>query len=533
MKRIGSLLLVLVLALPALAGCTRPMQAAATPFDALARWVSADAEFVFFLDLRPGGESGRHWERIRQRMEANPAGQEALNSLLSTFRVERYGLGGLIVGPAVNWSGHGAEHLVIQVRDEGAAGDALRQHFQDVTWEQVEYEGRTLYHGRNLDSYRQLERIAWTVDDGLLFLSDSYDQMYDREALTTLQASLDLDQADSLASLPAWRALRDRLPQIPMGLMFANTAAQARRSPPPPGDTSLGAAMNQQIVAIAAAAVPEEEGMRVEIAGEVALQPDVLPELRAMLDLPAVDPAAWTSLPADTAFALAGHDLSVLWPLLSDMFNMDALDQVRDGAGLDLEADLAGVDGPLTGDFALAVTPPLSAQPISQGLPAGQLLILAHGASEAQAAGLQAAMESRGAVFGRKEVEGVSLQTQVGTELTGYAISYGFDGDTFLFGSSLGVIGQAVAASREHSGLVTTAAFRAARRVLPDAPSFVVYLNCGVLTRLVQANMTDEQYQKNIEYRLLEPFEAIVLGLQLPSNGQMNGVVYFFVGRDL
>jgi hypothetical protein len=45
--------------------------------------------------------------------------------------------------------------------------------------------------------------------------------------------------------------------------------------------------------------------------------------------------------------------------------------------------------------------------------------------------------------------------------------------------------------------------------------------------------MTDEQYQKNIEYRLLESFEAIVLGLQLPSNGQMDGVIYFFVGRDL
>jgi hypothetical protein len=533
MKRIGSLLLVLTLALPGLAGCTRPMQAAAAPFDGLARWVPADAEFVFFLDLKPGGEPGRHWERIRQRMEANQAGQEALNSLFNAFRVERYGLGELIVGPAANWSGSGNEHLVIQVRDEGAAGDALRQHFQDVTWEQVEHEGRTLYHGRNLDSWRQRERIAWTIDDGLLFLFFSYEQVYDREALTALQASLDLDQADSLASLPAWQALRDRLPQTPMGLMFANTAAQARRSPPPPGDTSLGAAMNRQLVAIAAAAVPEEQGMRVEIAGEVALQPDVLPELRAMLDLPAVDPAAWTGLPADTAFTLAGHDLSVLWPWLSDMFNLDALDQLRDVVGLDLEADLAGVDGPLTGDFALAVTPPLPAQPIIQGLPAGQLLILAHGTSEAQVAGVQAAMEGRGAVFGPREAEGVPLQTQVGTELTGYAISYGFDGDTFLFGSSPAVVGQAVAASREHRGLVTTAAFRAARRVLPDAPSLVVYLNCGAMTRLGQANMTDEQYQQNIEYRLLESFEAIVLGLQLPSNGQVGGVIYFFVGRDM
>jgi hypothetical protein len=532
MKRIGSLLLVLVLALPALAGCTQPMQAAATPFDALARWVPADAEFVFFLDLRPGGEPGRHWERIRQRMEANPAGQEALNSLLNTFRVERYGLGELIVGPAVNWSGHGAEHLAIQVHDEGAAGDALRQHFQDVAWEQVEHEGRTLYHGRNLDSWRQREHIAWTIGDGLLFLSFSYDQVYDREPLTALQALLDLDQADSLASLPAWRALRDRLPATPMGLMFANTAAQARRSPPPPGDTSLEAAMNRQLVAIALAAVPEEEGMRVEIAGEVVLQPGTLPEFRAMFDLPAVDPAAWAGLPADTAFTLVGHDLSVLWPWLSDMFNMDALDQLRDVVGLDLEADLAGVDGPLTGDFALAATPPLPDHPIIQGVPAGQFLILARGASEAQAAGVRAAMEGRGAVFGRREVEGVTLQTQVGTELTGYAISYSFDGDTFLFGSSPGVVGQAVAASREHSGLVTTAAFRAARRVLPADPSLVVYFNCGAMTRLAQANMTDEQYQKNLEYRLLESFEAIVLGLRFPSNGQMDGVVYFFVEHD-
>jgi hypothetical protein len=524
MKRITWLILILALSLPTLTCCSQPGQAAPTAFDALARRVPGDAESPFFLDLKPDGEAGRHWERMRLQLEANPTGQEGLNSLSHQFRVEEYGLGELIPGPAVNWYGYKTEYVIAQVSDEEAAGDALRRHFEDVTWEPEQHEGKTLYHGRNLNSWRQRERLAWTIHDGLLYLSFRYDQ----EALAPLKALVSVDQADSLASLPAWRTLRDRLPETPMGLMFFNVAEQARSRPPAPDDTSLSAAMSQQLVALAAAAVPEEEGMRVEIAGTFALQTDAPPAFHAMLNLPAVDPSAWTGLPADTAIALVAHDASVLWPWLREILNLDALDHIRDTVGLDLEADLAGAEGPLTGDFALAITPPLPDEPISQGLLAGQLLILTRGASEAHMAKLQAAMEDRGAVFGPREIEGVALQTQTGTEPTGYAISYGFDGDTLLFGSSPDVIGQGATARREGEGLVTTQNFRAILAASSDAPSLVIYLNSEMITSLAQANMTEEQYQKNQEYLIVEAFESIGVSLRFAPD-ELEGVIYFFI----
>jgi hypothetical protein len=529
MKRFLSYILIATLALLSLAGCIRPGQAASTPFDSLARWVPGDATMAFFLDLKPAGEMGRHWERIRQRMEANPAGQQALDGLYGEFRLEEYGLAPVITGPAVSVQGDIGRAVVAQVSDEQAVTDLLLEHFVDVAWEQEEYERHTLYHGRDLDSWQGRERIAWTVYEGFLFLSYSYDRVVDRAALIQLQDLLSLAQGDSLAGLPAWRTLCGRLPEHPMGLMFFNVAAQVRSDPPAPGDQSLGAALNRQVVATALAAVPEEEGMRVEIAATADLQESAPAELRALFDLPTVDPAAWTHLPADTAFTLVGYDISVLWPVLEDMFNLDSLALVRDAVGLDMEADLASAEGPLTGDFALALTPPLPDQPISQGVPAGQLLILARGTSEPQAAGVQAAMEGRGAVFGPEEVEGISLRTQAGTRPTGYAISYGFDGDTYLFGSSPNVIGRAVAAQREDEGLVTTEAFRATRAALPGDPSLFIYFNPGALTSLAQANMTAERYQNNLEYVLFEAFDGIALGLRLPRDGQMGGVIYFYV----
>jgi hypothetical protein len=529
MKRFLSYILISALALPSLTGCIQPGQAASTPFDALARWVPDDTNMVFFLDLKPTGGMGRHWERIRQQMEANPAGREALNALFGEFQIEEYGLAPVITGPAVSVQGGVARTVVAQVADEQAATDLLLQHPVDVAWEQEEYERHTLYHGRNLDSWQGHEYVAWTVHDGLLFLCSIYDGRSGQATLTRLQELLGLTQGDSLAGLPAWRELRDRLPQTPMSLMFFNVAAQARSSPPAPGDQSLGAALNQQIAAMALAAVPEEDGMRVEVAGTADLQESAPAELSALFDLPTVDPVAWSHLPVDTAFALVSYDLSVTWPFLEDMFNLDALTLVRDAVGLDLEADLASAEGPLTGDFALAVTPPLPDQPISQGVPAGQLLILARGTSEPQAARVQAAMEGRGAVFGPEDVEGIPLQTQVGTRPTGYAISYGFDGDTYLFGSSPAVIGHAVAARRRDEGLVTSEAFRATRAALPSAPSLFVYFNPGALTSLAQANMTAERYQNNLDYVLLEAFDGIALGLRLPRDGQMGGVIYFYV----
>ena len=137
-------------------------------------------------------------------------------------------------------------------------------------------------------------------------------------------------------------------------------------------------------------------------------------------------------------------------------------------------------------------------------------------------------MEGRGAVFGPGEVEGVSLQTQAGTKPTGYAISYGFDGDTLLFGSSPEVIGRGVVARREGKGLVTTPTFQSFLAASPDAPSLVVYLDSRSLTGLAQANMTEEQYQTNEEYILMEAFEAIGFSLRFAPDG-LDGIMYFFV----
>jgi hypothetical protein len=517
MKRIGWLVLILALSLSALTRCGQPEQVGPTAFDALARWVPNNAETPMFLDLRPGGEAGRHWERIRRQLEANPTVQQSLDALFHEFRVEELGLDELIVGPAVMVNEGRTGYIIAQVSDGEAAKDALLQHFKDLKWEQEEHEGRILYHGPTYLG----EWLAWTIHDGLMFYC------HGQEPLIQLRALVSLAEADSLAALSAWRTLRGRLPETPMGLFFVNFAEQRRRYPPAPNDTSLGTALNQQLVAMAFAAVPEQEGMRVEMAGIAALQTDVPPKVRALFNLPAVDPAAWTGLPTDTAITLVTHDASVLWPLLKEAFGLDT-DQLRDTIGLDLEADLAGAEGPLAGDFALAITPPLPEQPISQGLPAGQLLILARGASEAQMANLQAAMEGRGAVFGPRKVQGVALQTQAGTEPTGYAISYGFEGDTLLFGSSPDVIGHGVTAQREGKGLVKTQTFRKVLAALPKAPSFVVYLNSVPLTSLLQGNMTEEQYQEREEYLLLEAFEAIGLGWRFTPD-RLDGVIYLLV----
>jgi hypothetical protein len=526
MRRMGWLVLILGLSLLALTGCSQLAQATPSAFDVLARWVPVGADAPFFLDLKLDGDAGRRWEHIRGQMEANSIGQETLRSIYNQFKVEEYGLDEFIAGPAVTGYARGATYVILQVSDEGAVQNALSQHILDGTGQQEEYEGKTLYYGRSRLSTPG-ERLAWTIDDGLLFLC--YSSSYGQDALNLLKDTVSLAQADSLAALPAWQTLRDRLPEAPMGLIFANGDEQTGGTSASGNDTSLGTALSQQIVAVALAAVPEDEGMRVEIAGLVALQPDASPDLRVLFDLLSpMDPAIWTGLPADTAVALVAHDAHAHWPWLREFFfNADSLAQLRDSIGLDLEKDLAGPDGPLRGDFAVAITPPLPEQPISQGLPAGQLLILAQGASQAQMADVQAAMESRGAVFGPGEVSGVALQTQVGTELSGYAIAYGFADDRLLFGSSPGIIGQGVAAQREGNGLVTTPSFRAMLATLHEDPSLLLYLNSGALSSLLQANMTEEQYSRS-EYLLLEPFEAIGLGLRLQPD-RLDGVLYFFL----
>ncbi len=522
----GIALIVVLLALSALflwAQSEQVVPQEAAALDALARWVPADAQVASFFDLKPAGEMGRHWEHVRQQLEANPTGRQVLEALSNQLRVETYGLREFILGPVVNWSDQGVGCVVARVSAEAAAQEALLHHFKSARWEQESFEARILYYGRNPDSWQQRERMAWTVHDGLLSMCFSYDPAHDKEALTQLRALVNLDQADSLAGLSAWRTLRDRLPENPLGLAFVNVADQ----PPPPDETSLIAGLGRQMTALVFAATPEENGMRIEIAGSFELQSDAPPEVQALLNLPAVDPTAWSGLPADTATALISHDASVLWPWLKEALSLSLSQRLNEAIGLDLEADLASAGGPLAGDFALAIMSPLPGQPVIAGLPAGQLLILAQDASESQMAEIQARMEGRGAVFGPGEVEGVALQTQAGTELSGYAVSYGFDSRLLLLGTSPDVIGQSIAA-RKGEGLITTPPFRSFLTAMPDGPSLVIYLNSGPLVNLIQTNVTEERYQETEEYVILEAFEAVGISLRFTPH-ELEGLIYLLI----
>jgi hypothetical protein len=491
--------------------------------------VPADAEQAFFLNLKPEGEAGRHWQQIRERIEAHAMGEEVLSGMLGEFKTEQLGLGDYASGPAVSGYRNGVNYTILPVDDGPAARDALHDPALSVSWEQVESGGEMLYFGQRKEPPRGGEWLAWTIHDDLLYITSRWSAIgRDEGPLTELQALLGLAEEDSLAELPSWRMLRRRLPHNPMGLIFFNVAEQARSRPPAPSDTSLSAALGQQTEAFAAAAVPEEGGMRVDVVGAFDLTPDAPSEFQALLTQPAVDPAAWTSLPAGTAIALIAHDASVVWPWLNDFFRPRSLAPIREATGLDVEVDLASADGPLAGEFALGITPPLPDQPISQRLTAAQLLILTEDASEAQMAGLQDAMETRGAIFGPGEAGGVPLQTQVGTGLAGYAISYGFDDGALLFGSSPNIIGQGIAAQREGSGLVQSETFRAMEELLLDDPSFVIHVDGEPLLSLVQANMTEEQFQRDEIWHIFQIFDAIGLGFELERD-RLDGIIYFFV----
>ncbi len=528
MKPITRWVLLLALSLPLLATCGQSEPAPPGAFDALARWMPAGVEQPFFLNFKPPGQSGRHWQRIRDRMEANPEAQEILANMLGDFKIEEYGLEEAIAGPAVSVFHDGARYAIVQVSDGAAAQEALHLHFEEVDWEQVEFEGDTLYQARVLNQGGQPEWLAWTVHDGLLFLNHSYG--YGVQAIPGLQALLGLPEGESLATLPAWGTLRGRLPQNPMGLIFMNVAEQTRSYPPDPSDTSPGAVVTQQMEAIAAAAVPEADGMRVEVAGTFRAGGDVPPELQTLYALASVDALDWPGLPANTSIALVAHDASVLWPWFVDIFSItpEALIDLRETIGLDLATDLFGAAGPLTGDLALSITPPLPDQPIIEGLAAAQLLFLTRDATPAQVDGVRLAMEGRGGTFAPSEVEGIDVHSQVGTALTGYAFSYGSDDGVFHFASSPEILGQAVVARREGTGLVETEAFQKVLKALPDEPVLVAYLQIPSLTELAGANSTRDEYQAQGEMLALEVFEAIGAGLRFQP-GFLDGVLYFLV----
>jgi hypothetical protein len=411
--------------------------------------------------------------------------------------------------------------VIAQVGDDEAVEATLQEVLVDTTWTAEDFEGQTLYYGRNPEA--QHERLAWALHEGILFLVTTYNA----NPLPNLQDLLGISEESSLAALPSWQTVREGLPDDPMGLIFFNAAEQMQSSPQPEED-SLGARLGQNLTAVALAAVPEKEGMRVDFQGLFAEDTDQIPELRPLFELPSAEPSAWAGLPADTAIALMTHDAPLLWPLVKDIFAIDtaALTQLPHLIGLDLEEDLFSVQGPLTGDFALGITPPLPEQPIIEGLTAAQLLFLAPEATEPQMAAVQAAMDGRGAVFGTSETEGAILQTQTGTGLSGYAVSYGFEDGILYLGTSPDIIGQGIAARRDKQGLVNTDPFRAVAQKMPEESSLLFFLRGESLSELGWANMAEEEYQRSGIPLFTDPFDGIGLGLWLEDDA-FQGTIYF------
>jgi hypothetical protein len=519
------LVVILVQGLVLLAGCGSQEVPAPVAFEALTHRLPADATQILFLDLKPEGEAGRYWEHIRGQLEANSDVRMALDGLYGDFQVEVYGLEPYVEGPAANSFRSDGAFIAIQVTDGDVVEEAILEYTADVGWERETYQGLSLYWGvmPSLGRYRQ--NVAWTVKEGLWLLSSSH---YGR-AQDPLRSLLDLTEEDSLAASPSWQTLRERLPEHPMGLLYINAAEQARLHPPLPGESSLVTMASQQVDGLAFAAVPEEAGIRVEIEGVFALKGDVPPELLALFELPAVDSTAWNALPGNTALALIGHDATLAWSWIQGLLglNTEAWVPLEDATGLDPETDLLSAAGPLTDGFALGVTPPLPDQPAGEGLTAIQVLILADDATEVQVARVRSAMESRGAIFGPAEAEGMPLQTQVGTGLSGYAISYGFDDGLLFFGSSPGVIERGLAARRNGGSLVETASFQYVLKTMPEEPILIAYVDSGSLRQLAQSNMTSEEYQ-NSEFQGLESLEAIGLGLRIDQD-RLDGTIYFLI----
>jgi hypothetical protein len=526
MKQLTRLALLLALMAPLLGSCGLPAQAGPLSFDLLAQRLPGDVQQAFFLDLKPAGEAGAHWQRIRDHLAANSEAQALLDSLLSQFRVQDFGLDPFVVGPVANGSLGSTQYCIVQVNSQSAARDAvLLQNKGNPEWKSESYQGRTLYH-RSMSTYGQPEWLAFAAYDGLLVLAFDYNI----DAIDNLKTLVGLSRQDSLAALPSWQTVYARLPQAPMGLFFLNLGEQLQQNSSPGSDPSLGLAFGQQIEALALAAVPERNGMRVDVVGTIALQDSVPPEIRSLLGLPGVDPASWAGLPADTAMVVSGHNASIIWPVLRDLLSVSSLSMVRDAIGLDIEADLFNADGPLSDDFCVALLPPLPDQPIGQGLLAGQLLFLGRDASPAQMDALQAAMESRGAVLSPQEIQGVLVQAQVGTELAGYAVSFGLNDQDFVLGTSPGALEQSVTARRAGNGLVKDAVFQAVLDALPRNPSFLLYVNRPSLTDVVQINMTEQQYTQSQELVGLEAFDAIGLGLKLGTD-VIEGALYFFMAE--
>ena len=297
MKRLLWLVVIVALVLLTLSGCDMSDEVevvTAISFATLAHHtpVGSSTTEPFFLNLKPRGEVGRNWQALRQRLEEESGmsrfllGQEGLGHLLDQFKAEILNLDDVIDGPAVSAYWDGVTYVILQVPDEAAAREAMIANLGDASaWEQVEFQGRTLYHGQFLEGSGRETYLAWTTADGLLFLTHLYLDYggYGQKVVRKLQDLLQVTEEESLAAVPAWQKLQDRLPEDVMGVSFVSFGQQSEL--PPSEADSLFDALSRSLEGVTLALIPEADGLRVEIDGAFRPEAGSVPELQALFDM--------------------------------------------------------------------------------------------------------------------------------------------------------------------------------------------------------------------------------------------------------
>ncbi len=513
------------LCLSLLVGCAGAQAGSRHSQEALAGRVPVEATDIFFLDLKPEGQVGRDWQRFLTRLEQLPEGRSVLDAMLARFEVMAYPILDLVSGSGASGTWNRVHYAILRIDDAEAVQQAMHAPEVGATWTEEEYGGRLLYDGAGTDRGGRPRFVSWTATEGLLYLVSSTHN----SPLPQLKSLLDLPADESLAALPAWRTLADRLPDEAVALYFTRPP---RQSAPPPAGASRRDLLAAHLQALSLAVVPDEGGIRIQIEGTLTDDAGDVPEIRALYDLTALDPDWWPGLLADTAVAIMGHDAPTTWPWAYSALDLDAgglFGGLRQALALDFEADLLDPEGPLSGPFAFGLAPPLPDQ-AGGPLPAGQFLILAPEAGARGAARLRAAMEGRGATFDRVEVDGVELQRGMGATAGGYALTYALDAGVLTIGSSPTVVARSVLNTRRQEGLVQEEAFlRACSATLRD-PAVLVYVSVPRLTELAEANAAAGLLGAK-EMGLLGVFESIAAGIRL-NHSEIQGAIYLSLAGE-
>lgn len=513
------------LCLSLLVGCAGAQAGSQHSQEALAGRVPVEATDIFFLDLKPEGQVGRDWVRFLTRLEQIPEGRDALDAMLAGFEVKAYPIHDLVSGSGVSGTWNRVHYAILRIADAEAVRQAMHAPEVGATWTEEKFGGRLLYDGAGTDRDGRPRFISWSATKDLLYVVSSTHN----SPLPQLKSLLDLPEDESLAALPAWRTLADRLPDEAVALYFTRPP---RQPAPPPADASRRDLLVAHLQALALAVVPDEGGLRIQIEGTLSDDAVDVPEIRALYDLTALDPDSWPGLPADTAVAIMGHDAPTTWPWAYSVLDLDVdgpFRLLRQGLALDL-ADLLGPEGPLAGPFAFGLLPPQPDEPASGQLPAGQFLVLAPEASARDATRLRADMEGLGATFDTVEVDGVELQRGVGTGAGGYALTYALEAGVLTIGSSPTVVARSVLNTRRQEGLVQEEAFRRACSAILRDPAIFVYGSIPRLAELAEANAAVGLPRAD-ELGLLGVFDAVAAGIRL-NHSEIQGAIYLSLAGE-